>query len=94
MNLVYTPQALTDLENIYNYLYERNPAAAFDVLFGIYAGVQFVTNYPEASLATDDQQVRVKLVRRYQYKIFYRIEKESIQILHVRHTARKPWKRA
>lgn len=35
--------------------------------------------------------VRVKVVSRYGYKIFYSVEADSIEILHVRHGARRPW---
>jgi toxin ParE1/3/4 len=35
--------------------------------------------------------VRAVLVLRYPYKIFYRHRGETIEILHVRHTARRPW---
>jgi hypothetical protein len=31
------------------------------------------------------------LVSRYPYKIFYRIRENLVEILHVRHTSRRPW---
>jgi toxin ParE1/3/4 len=33
----------------------------------------------------------VKVVRRYRYKIFYSITGDTVEILHVRHTSRRPW---
>ena len=35
--------------------------------------------------------VRVALVLRYPYKVFYRVQGEEVEILHIRHTARRPW---
>ena len=36
--------------------------------------------------------VRVALVQRYPYKIFYRLrDGDTVEILHIRHTARRPW---
>ncbi len=35
--------------------------------------------------------IRVKVVRRYRYKIFYSVSGDSIEIVHIRHTARRPW---
>jgi len=35
--------------------------------------------------------VRVKVVARYGYKIFYSVGLDSIEVLHVRHGARRPW---
>ena len=41
---------------------------------------------------TDNPDIRVKVVRRYRYRIFYRIvEAETVEIVHVRHTSRRPW---
>jgi plasmid stabilization system protein ParE len=31
------------------------------------------------------------LVLRYPYKIFYRLRGDAVEILHIRHTARRPW---
>jgi plasmid stabilization system protein ParE len=62
------------------------------VLLAIYAGVQFIAERPKGSERTDDPNVRVKVVRRYRYKIFYSIGDETVEILHVRHVARRPWK--
>jgi toxin ParE1/3/4 len=61
------------------------------VVRAIYAGVQFIAEYPEGSVQTNDPSVRVKIVRRYRYKIFYRIIDDTIEILHVRHTSRRVW---
>jgi plasmid stabilization system protein ParE len=88
----YTPQARADIEQIYRYLRERNPGGAVNVLRAIYAGAQFIAEYPRAAPRTDNPMVRVKIVRRYRYKIFYRtIDDRTVEILHVRHTSRRAW---
>jgi toxin ParE1/3/4 len=88
----FTPQARADIEEIYHYLHERNPSGAANVLRAIYAGAQFIAERPEFSERTENPAVRVKIVRRYRYKIFYRImDDRTIEILHVRHTSRPPW---
>jgi plasmid stabilization system protein ParE len=51
-----------------------------------------IAERPHASQRTDDPEVRVKVMRRYGYKIFYRIvEEDVVEIMHVRHTSRRPW---
>jgi toxin ParE1/3/4 len=88
----YTPQARADINQIYRYLHERNPSGAVNVLRAIYAGAQFISEHPQASQRTDNPMVRVKIVRRYRYKIFYRtVDHRTIEILHVRHTSRRSW---
>jgi toxin ParE1/3/4 len=88
----YTPRALGDIDQIYKYLDKRSASGALNVLLAIYAGAQFVAERPAAAERTEDPNVRVKVVRRYRYKIFYRLAGESVEILHVRHSSRRPWK--
>jgi toxin ParE1/3/4 len=92
MRLRYRAQALGDIEEIYRYLEQRNSSGARNVLRTIYAGIHIVAERPYASQRTDDPEVRVKVMRRYRYKIFYRIvEDDTVEIMHVRHTSRRPW---
>jgi plasmid stabilization system protein ParE len=36
--------------------------------------------------------IRVRIIGRYRYKIFYSLaEGGTIEIIHIRHTARRPW---
>ena len=57
----------------------------------IYSGIGVIAEFPQASERTNDPRMRVKVVTRYRYKIFYRILKGEIEIVHIRHTSRKPW---
>jgi toxin ParE1/3/4 len=48
--------------------------------------------HPLASTPTSDADVRVKILGRYRYKIFYAVVTgEFVEIIHVRHSARRPW---
>jgi plasmid stabilization system protein ParE len=91
MKIRYTPRARGDIESIWYYLNERSPSSAANVVKAIYAGVQFIADHPEASQRAEHPDIRVRVVRRYRYKIFYRIIDETIEILHIRHSSRRPW---
>ncbi|HEY5211066.1 MAG TPA: type II toxin-antitoxin system RelE/ParE family toxin [Stellaceae bacterium] len=91
MKVRYRTEARSDLENIYQYLAARNPAGAENVLRAIYAGIQFIAENPLAAPKTTNAGVRVLIVRRYRYKVFYGIDSDAIDVLHIRHTARQPW---
>ncbi len=92
MRIRYRAQALSDIDEIYRYLEKRSPSGALNVLRAIYAGIYLIGEQPYAPQRTDDPEVRVKVVRRYRYKIFYTIiDPETIEIIHVRHTSRRPW---
>jgi toxin ParE1/3/4 len=93
MNIRYSPRATSDLESIREYLISRSPKGAANVLTAIYAAVEFIRRHPEAAEATRIRDVRAKIIRRYQFKIFYRVVNadNAIEIVHVRHTSRRPW---
>ena len=87
----YSPQARDDLDKIFQYLHERSPSGADNVMRAIYAAIQFLAERPLASQATERPGIRVKIVRRYRFKIFYALSEQAVDIIHVRHSARRPW---
>lgn len=93
MNIRYSPRAARDIEAIYNYLVEKSPKGAVNVLTAIYAAVEFIQRHPEATKSTSIPGIHAMIVRRYRFKIFYRVVASEgvIEIVHVRHTSRRSW---
>ncbi len=91
MKLHYRAQALADIDAIYSYIEERSPSGARSVLRAIYASIQLIAEHPLTYQRTDNPNIRVHVVRRYRYKIFYSVADDAIEIIHVRHTSRRPW---
>jgi toxin ParE1/3/4 len=91
MKVRYRQRALTDLDEIFKYLNERSPQGARNVLAAIRAAVDDIAQNPFIARQTSDPTVRVKVVRRYLYKIFYAPGADEVEVLHIRHGARRPW---
>ena len=91
MKVRYRALALADLEAIFEYLNERSPAGASNVLLAIRGAVAEIAEHPRAAPRTSDATLHVKILGRYRYKIFYEINDDCIDIIHVRHAARRPW---
>ena len=91
MKIRYTPAAFSDRERIIEYLSERSAGGASNVAASIREAVAQLKDHPHSGYRTDDPDVRVIFVVRYPYKIFYRV-RDSIEILHIRHTSRRAWK--
>jgi toxin ParE1/3/4 len=91
MKVRYRERALADLEQISVYLDERSPAAARKVMDAIHAAINSIADQPLSARRTSDATVRVEIVGRYYYKIFYSVGVDAVEILHVRHGARRPW---
>ena len=92
MRVRYTPDAFTDREQIFEYLRERSPGGARNVLASIREAVRLLAEQPYSGYVTNEPDVRVKFVIRHPYKIFYRVRRDAVEILHIRHAARRPWK--
>ena len=92
MRIRYSPRATEDLAAIRQYLIERSPTGSNNVLAAIYAAIEFVRRNPHAAETTTIPGVRAKVVRHYQFVVFYRsAEGDVIEIAHIRHTSRQPW---
>ena len=91
MRVRYTPGAFSDRERIFEYLKERSESGARNVAASIREAAAQLREHPESGYRTDDPDIRVLFVKRYPYKIFYRV-RDAVEILHIRHTSRRTWK--
>ena len=86
----WTTRSITDRTNIYKYWLERNQSDSYpeklEQLFE--KSAEIISNFPNIGTRTDYRNVYSKVVR--DYKIFYRIEPEEIQILRVWDTRQHP----
>jgi plasmid stabilization system protein ParE len=93
MRVRYRARALADIDDIFRFLDERSPSGARNVLRGIREAIDELAEHPLAAPRTSDPEIRVKILARYRYKIFYSVAAaEYVEIIHVRHAARRPWR--
>ena len=90
MRVRYTPRSFSDLDDIRNYIEKLNPIAAGQVVTVIETVVARIGDFPESGFRSDELDVRVIFATRYPYRIYYRIVANEVEILHIRHAARKP----
>ena len=92
MNVRYSRRAANDLKSINDYLSARSVRGAANVLAAIYLAIEFIRRNPSAAERSTIADVHSKTVRKYHFRIFYRVlADDTIEIVHVRHTARHPW---
>jgi plasmid stabilization system protein ParE len=96
MKVDYTNRAVADLLSITAY-YEGvgSPGVGARIAAQIDEVVERIAAWPESGkLVMKGQGLRVIPLRRYPYLIFYEIfEPETVRVLHIRHTSRRPWAR-
>ena len=94
MRVQYTLQAQGDLDAIYTYLNERNPAAAQSVKDLIERRIRALGKFPLMAPVTDEPGVLELSIVEYPYKVYYELAgDEEVWIIHIRDTRRKPWRR-
>lgn len=91
MRVRYTRDAFADRERIFEYLRERSPSGARNVMASIRDAVKLLRDQPYSGYKTDDPDVRALFIIRYPYKLFYRVRDDVVEIAHIRHTSRRPW---
>jgi toxin ParE1/3/4 len=92
MRVVYSKRALADLEQIANY-YVAHASHTISESIGhqLRSVIARISRNPEAAPRVSQRtEVRVATVVRYPFRIFYRVNDERIDILHIRHTSRRP----
>jgi toxin ParE1/3/4 len=90
MKLRFSERAFADREDIFEYLDQRSPEVAQAVFAYLAASITQLIDLPHTGARTDDGDVRVLFIVRYPYKVFYRVRGEMVEILHIRHTSRRP----
>ncbi len=89
MRVRWSETALSEIEDIFSYIFEYNQSAASAVVTRIEGLTALLEEFPQVGHLTDEANVRVLSVVRYPVLIFYTIDDtaDEVVILHVRHAA-------
>ncbi len=90
LTLRFSARALADIAEIRDYLFERSPTGAERVRLHFAETIDRLADFPFLGRATDEPGVRVLVLTRYPYLVFYAVTGNDVVILHVRHGAREP----
>ncbi|MET0905221.1 MAG: type II toxin-antitoxin system RelE/ParE family toxin [Bradyrhizobiaceae bacterium] len=92
MRLIYSRRALADLDRIATYYASAaSPSVARSIGKRIESVVDQICRTPHAAPTLSKRSgVRVMAVVRYPFRIFYRVQPECVEIVHIRHTSRRP----
>ncbi len=93
MKVIYTDEALRDLDEILEFLAGNYPAVCGPFQKRLRAIERRIGRWPKSAQEIEQRPgVHVVPFIQYPYKLFYRVADEAIEILHVHHAARRePW---
>jgi len=93
MKVIYTDEALRDLDEILAFIESNYPTimAAFEMR--LRAVEQRIGRWPKSAEEVEQRPgIRVVPFIRYPYKLFYQVANDVIEVLHIHHAARQePW---
>ena len=92
MKVRYSPRAFADRDAIFAYLEERSAQGARAVKRAIVRAIQLLASHPLMAPLTDEPRVHELNVPRRPCKVYYRIEREEVWIVHIRDGRRRSWK--
>jgi plasmid stabilization system protein ParE len=92
MKIRYTDTAADEIDEIFDYIAERDRSAALRVVARVRQIIGMLADFPDVAQMSDEPGVRRIPVGRYPFLIFYTVDENEVVILHVRHAARQwPW---
>jgi toxin ParE1/3/4 len=92
MRIRYTARARADLAEIFEYISRDDLAAAKRVQRAIFDAIDLLASFPYIGIRNARSPgPRSKLVSRYPYRVHYRLRGQELWVVHIRHTARRPW---
>ncbi len=89
MRVIWSPQALRQVERASDYLLDFNPRAAVRLAEGLVAAGDSLAHFPDRGRPVHGTDMR-ELVTAFPYVIRYRVVRDTVHILRVRHTSRRP----
>jgi plasmid stabilization system protein ParE len=90
MKVIYTDEALRDLDEVLTYIDLNYPTASRRFSQRLRAIELRIGRWPKSAEEVEQRPgVRVVPFIQYPYKIFYRITEGAVEILHVHHAARQ-----
>lgn len=90
MKVVWTEDALRDLEGLLAYIAQASPKGAATVAAGIEATISRISQFPNAGRLDRETGCRERLVGRFPILLVYLVHQDFAEIIAVFHTSRDP----
>jgi toxin ParE1/3/4 len=89
MELRWTEEAADDLEQIADYLFERTPGRAADLVRQIYNAPAALLKFPYRGRPGKKEGTRDLVLSTLPYIVVYRLIRDSVQVVRILHGAQK-----
>jgi plasmid stabilization system protein ParE len=90
MKVRFTRRAARDLNSIFNYIAQDRPGAAARVVARIEEFVGVLADVPGVGQVVSSSGAQACVLPDLPYRVFYRVVREELQVLQIRHARRRP----
>jgi addiction module RelE/StbE family toxin len=87
MRIRWTPTAADDLEHIKDYLTEHYPHLARSTVLELYEAIRSLKTFPQRGRPGRESGTHELVFSRLPYIAVYRIKEQTVEVLHIHHTA-------
>ena len=93
MKVIYTEEALRDLDEILEFIELNYPAISSAFEKRLRSVEQRIGRWPKSAQEVEQRRgVHVVSLVRYPYRLFYQVTNNMVEVLHIHHAARQePW---
>ena len=88
--VIWSDRAIAQVDAIGTYIEQFNPKAAVDVAESLIAAGNSLESFPHRGRMVPGTTMRELVIASYPYVIRYRIVRDTVRILRVRHASRRP----
>ena len=90
-SIILSPQAIGDFNGIFDYIAQDSLAAAIKFTNELKEQISNLSSFPY--IGKEDKENKCRCIIKKPYVIYYALneEKKKAEILHIRHSARKPY---
>ncbi|MES3100006.1 type II toxin-antitoxin system RelE/ParE family toxin [Sphingomonas faeni] len=83
------PQAIRDVDDIWLYIARHDPDAATRLVARLVSSVARLADFPESGPARPEVGIGARSITVGNYLVLYRVERDSVDIVRVVHSARE-----
>jgi plasmid stabilization system protein ParE len=85
VKIVWSPLSYERLENIYDFIFDKDPVAAKNLIYSVFERTESLSRFPERGRKVPEiNRNEIREVFVSEYRIIYKIEPKKISILTIR----------
>ena len=83
--VIFDRRAVSDLNDIFDYLVQRSPGGAKNVIDDIRSAISILEEWPRIGVEMQKRSTRMRISPKYRYRILYEVDEDHVRIRQIVH---------